>query len=139
MSLDGRDEVQVSETEVVEPAVSPDGKLAAYFFRANAEEPYRLALMSTDNGKVLKTLNLTEDKPMPVCIAWESDNRNLFYITLRSSHSLWRQSVDNDRPHLIADLGNEEINDFAISPDGNYIGLIRGKWVLGAVLIEGLR
>ena len=30
MSLDGRDEVQVSETEVVEPAVSPDGKLAAY-------------------------------------------------------------------------------------------------------------
>jgi len=46
--------------------------------------------------------------------------------------------LDDDHPHLIADLGNEEINDLAVSADGNHIGLICGKWIHGAVLIEGL-
>lgn len=139
ISFDGHDEMQVSQDEVFQPAFSPDGKLAAYFIRHKAADPYTLDVMSLDNGKVLKTLRLAEDKSMPDCIAWAADNQSLLYITLTSSHSLWRQSLDNDRPHFIADLGNEEINDFAISPDGNYVGLIRGKWILGAVLIEGLR
>lgn len=96
-------------------------------------------IMSIDNGKILKSVSLAEEKAEPVCMAWQADNANLDYVVQTNSNSLWRQSLDDDRPRLIADLGNEEINDLAVSPDGNYIGLIRGKWILGAVLIKGLR
>jgi hypothetical protein len=95
--------------------------------------------MSTENGRVLKTLDLADEKAIPVCIAWATDNQSLDYITLNSSNSLWHHSMNDDRPHFVADLGNEEINDLAISPDGNYVGLVRGKWIHSAVLIEGLR
>ena len=139
VSPEGNDEMQVADAEVVQAAISPDGKLAAYFSRAKAGDPYKLAIMSIENGKHLKTLGLGEDKAEPVGIVWRTDNLSLDYIILSNSNSLWHQSLDDDRPHLIADLGNEEINDLALSPDGNYIGLIRGRWVHGAVLIKGLR
>lgn len=138
ISTDGKDEMQVAEAEVYQPAFSPNGKLAAYFFHEAAGGPYKLAVMSIDNGKVLKSVSLGEAKAEPVCIAWQ-DNQSLNYITLSSSNSLWRQSLDNDHPRFIGDLGNEEINDLAISPDGNYVGLVRGKWIHGAVLVSGLR
>ena len=139
VSSEGNDEMQVADAEVYQPAFSPNGKLAAYFFRGKAGDPYKVAIMSIDSGKVLKSVSLGEEKAEPVCMAWQADNQNLDYVVLSNSNSLWRQSLGDGRPRLIADLGNEEINDLAVSPDGNYIGLIRGKWILGAVLIKGLR
>jgi Tol biopolymer transport system component len=139
ISPEGSEEMQVSEAEVLQPAISPDGKLAAYFFRVKPGDPYKLAVMSTDNGKVLKSMNLAEGTSKPVCIAWQIDNQSVNYILLGSSNILWRQSLDNDHPRFVIDLGNEEINDLAVSPDGSYVGLVRGNWIHGAVLIEGLR
>ena len=73
-------------------------------------------------------------------IAWASDNKTFDYIIEDGSkNSLWRQSLDNDQPRLIADLGNEEIEDFALSPDDSTFAFIRGKWIHDAVLIEGLK
>jgi hypothetical protein len=64
----------------------------------------------------------------------------LNYITANGSKSsLWRQSLDNEKPYLIADLGNEEIEDFAVSAGGSDFAFIRGKWIHDAVLIEGLK
>jgi len=36
-------------------------------------------------------------------------------------------------------VGNEEISDFALSPDDNTFAFIRGKWIHDPVLIEGLK
>jgi hypothetical protein len=52
---------------------------------------------------------------------------------------LWRGSIDDTKPQLLAELGDEEIDEFALSPDGSSVGLIRGKWIHDAVLVEGLR
>jgi hypothetical protein len=46
--------------------------------------------------------------------------------------------LDDENPHLIGDLGNEEIAHFAVAPDGT-IAFIRGRWIHDAVLIEGLK
>ena len=139
ISTDGSDEMQIAEPEVLQPAFSPDGKLAAYFSRAKASEPYKFAIMSIGNGKLLQSFSLAHDKAQPISIAWQADNQSLDYIILDTTNSIWRQSLYDVRPQHIADLGNEEINDLAVSPDGNQIGLIRGKWVHGAVLIKGLK
>ena len=56
-----------------------------------------------------------------------------------SKNSLWSQSLDSDDLRFIADLGDEEVEDFARSPNGSNFGFISGKWIHDAVLIEGLK
>ena len=70
-----------------------------------------------------------------------SDNNTFYYVTMNGSQNyLWRQSLDNDnRPQLIANLGNDEISSFALSPDESTFAFIRGRWIHDAVLIEGLK
>ena len=43
------------------------------------------------------------------------------------------------RPQLVSHLGNDEISDFDVAPDGNSFAFIRGRWTNDAVLIEGLK
>ena len=95
--------------------------------------------MSLETGKVLKTFALAHEKSIPNLIAWTTDSQSFDYITENGSSSLWRQSLNQDSARLIADFGREEIADYAISSDGSYVGFIRGQWILGAVLIEGLK
>ena len=96
--------------------------------------------MSVDNQKILKTFVSSDEKAAPVKIAWASDNKSFSYITETGGRSsLWTQSLDSDTPRLTGDLGNEQIEDFALSPDGSNFAFIRGKWIYDAVLIEGLK
>jgi Tol biopolymer transport system component/DNA-binding winged helix-turn-helix (wHTH) protein len=90
ISTDGSDEMHIAEAEVLQPAFSPDGKLAAYFSRTKASEPYKLAIMSIGNGKLLQTLSLADGKAQPISIAWQADNQSLDYIILDTTNSLWR-------------------------------------------------
>lgn len=139
VSNDGREEIQISAGAAYSPVFSADGKFVAYFFWTKESGRYNIAVMSVDSRKLLKTFALIGEKVNPVKIAWEGDNRTLNYITaIGLQNSLWRQSLDSDKPRLIADLGNEEIADFALSPDGSF-AFIRGKWIHDAVLIEGLK
>ena len=137
---EGGEEIQVSDERVARTAFSPDGKLAAYFSRSKDHDGRRnIAVMSLETGKVLQTFALADDKSIPNLIAWAIDSQSFDYIIVGSSNSVWRQSLNDHSARLIADLGHEDINDYAFSPDGNYVGFIRGQWILGAVLIEGLK
>jgi Tol biopolymer transport system component len=141
VSTDGGAETQVSEEKVSEPAFSPDGNFVAYFFRVKeSDNRIKIAVMSVEKRKVLKTFGLADEKSNPVKIAWARDNKSLNYITANGpKNSLWSQSLDNDNLRLIGDLGNEEIEDFALAPDGSNFAFIRGRWIHDAVLIEGLK
>ena len=138
VSTDGAEEIQAAEGRVYLPAFSPDGKLVAYFLRTKAgDNGFSIAVMSIESRKVLNTFGLGDD--VPIKIAW-ANNRNLNYITTNGLKALlWRRSLDHDQPQLIAELGDEEIEDFALSPDGSSLAFTRGKWIHGAVLIEGLQ
>lgn len=82
ISTDGGEESQVSEAPVSAPAFSPDGNFVAYFVRvAGNDNRSQIAVMSLERDKNLKTLNLSEEKSVPVKIAWGSDNNGLYYVT----------------------------------------------------------
>jgi dipeptidyl aminopeptidase/acylaminoacyl peptidase len=100
ISTDGSDEMQIAEAEMLQPALSPDGNLAAYFSRTKASEAYKLAIMSIGNGKILQTLSLADGRAQAISIAWQADNQSLNYIIWDTTNSLWRQSLYDDRPHL---------------------------------------
>jgi Tol biopolymer transport system component len=140
VSSEGGEEIPISDETVYQSALSPDGKLMAYFSRIkDGDNRYRIAVMSLETGKVVKTFALADDKSTPVVITWATAGRGFDYVIQAGSSALWRQSLDQDHPRFMADLGSEDYNDFALSPDGNFVGFIRGRWILGAVLVEGLK
>jgi Tol biopolymer transport system component/DNA-binding winged helix-turn-helix (wHTH) protein len=135
------------ETQVSFPSLwfSPDGKFIAHFVREKeGEHRIKLAIMSVEDRKVVRTVGLADDRFRPLEIswsnAWAGDNKTFYYITTDSSRNLlWRQSFDDLKPRFAGDLGNEEIAHFAVSPDGASFAFIRGRWIHDAVLIEGLK
>jgi Tol biopolymer transport system component/DNA-binding winged helix-turn-helix (wHTH) protein len=131
------------ETEISIPgrAFSADGKLVAYFFRdKESNDHLKLAVMAVKDRRVVKILRLADDKSRPSEIAWTDDNKSFYYLTTDGSHnSLWRQSLDDENPHLVGDLGDEEIAHFAVAPDGTSFAFIRGRWIHDAVLMEGFK
>jgi hypothetical protein len=119
---------------------SPDGKLAAYLFRAEPGDKVFIGIMSVEDASLLKSFPVEETTTSVTAMVWAKDNKSLDYVTTGASKaSLWHLSLAVNMPHLIAELGNDEINDIARSPDGNDLGFIRGKWIHDAVLIEGLK
>lgn len=141
VSTEGGAETQVfSERKILQmPASSPNGNLVAYFFRDDMRDnQLKIGVMTLEDKKTVKTLAI--EKADPVRIAWLNNSRTLIYITqIESKNLVWQQSLDEGQPHLIADLGGEEIGDFAVSPDGSTFGFIRGRWTHDAVLIMGLK
>lgn len=132
---DGGEENQVWDGVIYEPALSPDGKLIAYLFRGKGNDNrVKLAVMMLADQKLLKTLTFPDKTPRAF-LAWASDNKSFYYITTDDSqNSLWRQSLNDRQPHLVRELGNEEVAHLAISPDESRIAFIRGRWIYDAVL-----
>jgi Tol biopolymer transport system component len=96
--------------------------------------------MSLADRKFLKTFSLINERHSRVTIEWARDSKSFYYVTTDGSrNSLWQQILDDENPHLVGDLGDEEIASLAMSPDGTSFAFIRGRWIHDAVLIEGLK
>jgi len=142
VSADGDgQETEVLNEMILEPAFSPDGTLVAYLFHPKDNRTrIDLAVMALADGKTLKTITQVNGQSHMVVVTWATDNKALFYVTTDGSQNLvWRQSLDDENPTLVGELGNDEIAHLSSSPDGSSIAFIRGRWIHDAVLIEGLR
>ncbi|MDQ4120952.1 MAG: winged helix-turn-helix domain-containing protein [Acidobacteriota bacterium] len=137
VATESGEEIQVSDRKMDSPAFSSDGNLATYFFR---DKEWKIGIMSLSDNKQIKVLNYAEGKLVPVRLAWSADNRTLNFVTKYNfKNLLWQQSLDQDKPRFIADLGDKEIHDFALAPDGNGFAYVRGSWLHDAVLITGFK
>jgi len=142
VSAEGGEEIQVSMPSL---SFSSDGKFVAYFSgEQEGGNRIRLAIMSVDEPKVVRTYKLATGGPHPIGIdrtsGWTSANQSFYYITTDGSRNLlWRQPLDAENPQLIGDLGNEDIVQLAVAPDGLSFAVIRGRWIHEAVIIEGLK
>ncbi|HXG82637.1 MAG TPA: winged helix-turn-helix domain-containing protein [Pyrinomonadaceae bacterium] len=141
VSADGDEEIQISERIAYRTTFSPDGNFAAYSFRDKQNNnQIKIGVMNLDSKEQVKVFDYGDGKSHPVDIAWSSDNRTLNFITdMNAKNSLWAQSLDEDKPRFIADLGDKEIQDFALAPDGSAFAFTRGEWLHDAVLIDGLK
>ncbi len=132
---EGGEEILVHDKKMQRPTISPDGSLIAYFF---LDKEFQIAIMQTDSKKIIKVIRYGNSFAQR--LAWSADGRSLSYILDSNGRNyLWRQSLDEEKPHLVADLGGEEIRHFAVSPFDDTFAYIRGKWNFDVVLLQGLR
>jgi Tol biopolymer transport system component/DNA-binding winged helix-turn-helix (wHTH) protein len=138
---DGGEEKQVLDGTLYDATLSPHGNLLAYIFRGKGgENQLKLAVANLEDQKVLKTFSATRGTLSAVNIAWASDNKSFYYISTDGfRNSLWQQSLNDQQPQFVRELGNEEIAHLTVSPDGTRLAFVRGRWLHDAVLIEGLK
>lgn len=138
VAADGGAEIQVSEEKMYSPAITPDGSLLAYVF---PDGGMKIGVMSlADDYKRLGVYTPADEKSWPHALAWSGDNRTLNYIIRgNTKNSLWQQRLGESQPRFVADLGDKQINDFAVAPDGDGFAYVRGEWLHNAVIISGLK
>ena len=140
VSSEGGDETEISKGIIQNPAFSPDGAFVAYFFRDETDSRLKIGVMLVETRTVSRIFALPANTYYDGNIAWKSDNKSFYYVTINGpQNSLWLQSLDNDPPQLVGNLGSDRIPHFALSPDENTFAFIRGKYFHDAVLIEGLK
>ena len=131
VSSGGGEETQIFDEKTSEPAFSADGRFLSYFVHDGGDNPsFTLAVISIDERRSVKDFKLSANGSDPLRVAWAtawaSDNKSVYYITTEGSRNLlWRQSLAQENPHLVGELGDEEVAHFAVAPDGASAVFIR--------------
>jgi Tol biopolymer transport system component len=136
-SIDGGNQVQLTDYFSREPAVSPDGKQIVFVFLDERVNPKRLriAIIPFGGGPPTKILDLT-----PRRIRWTSDGRALTYPDMRNGvRNIWAQPIDGSPPKPLTNFTSDQIFAYSWSLDGKQLACARGSWSSDVVLISAIR
>jgi len=142
VATDGSEESQLfSQKTGFYQAFSPDGSQMAYLFRNQETNKFEIAVIALDTQKIVKQFSIPDGKSHPYFLNWTSDGKSLTYLLedLNEDNLLQQQDLDGKPPKVLFNLGNEEIMDCQISPNGKNYVFIRGSWKHDAVLLSGLQ
>ncbi len=124
--LAGGEPTQVSERELLGASLSPDGRQVVGYYRERPDGPWSLAVLSAEDGSVLKTL----DPPtfFNFGLGWTRDGRALTYLASRNGPSnIWRRPLDGRPAQPLSDSKTEEILSYDRSRDGSRFACARGS------------
>ncbi|HEY6229986.1 MAG TPA: protein kinase [Pyrinomonadaceae bacterium] len=132
VSTDGGTPAQVSNRLVAQPAISPDGKLAACRYREQDLSAFKLGIIDLATGEVVKVIDQTSDGTLN----WSADGRAVLYIDRRNGVSnIWSQTIDGSAPKELTNFKSDLIFTFDVSKDGKSLALARGTTANDVVLI----
>lgn len=141
VSVDGGDLVPVPSplSETVVRGFSPDGRMVAYWPPGPSAQERKIAIASTESGKLIRLLNLTRN------LQWTPDGLGLLFVDGRGGNSnLWLQPFDGAEPRQVTafsegpDVIRSTIKEFAWSRDQKYIAFSRGTQTGDVVLIKSV-
>jgi len=118
------------------PAISPDGKLLAYYFFSESTG-WRTGILPVAGGETIKSFELQGSRGFE---EWTPDSRALIYIKpgfLLSN--MWRESLDGRQIEQVTHFKDSYIHYFAYSPDHKQLALARGDSYSDIVLIENFK
>jgi Tol biopolymer transport system component len=138
VSVDGGAPVQLTDKYSTWPAVSPDGRLIACEYQAEAHAPSKVALFPFEGGEPVKILEIPTDNFNVV--RWTPDGRALSYVARAGGGSdIWTQPLDGGKPAALTDFKAQRIFNFAWSRDGKQLAITRGTSTIDVVLIKDFR
>jgi Tol biopolymer transport system component len=134
VSISGGNSVRVSgDLSAWDVIPSPDGKLLACgVYIEKSEKPWKVAVMSSENGEQLRLLDIPAFRGVK---RWTSDSKSIIYINGPTAE-LWQQPIDGRPPTRFLTLSNERLYNFDISPDFQKIAYSLGNESSEAVLIS---
>jgi Tol biopolymer transport system component/DNA-binding winged helix-turn-helix (wHTH) protein len=136
--IDGGEPVHLSEYAAGYPAVSPDGATVACQGRTQSRT--NLLILTVENGRPVKTIDITEWKPSGFRMQWTPDGKNLIYATQRrGERAIIKQPLGDGPVQKTLSLNEDDLFDFGYSPDGQKIAVTRGHWQHDIVLIKDLK
>ncbi|MDQ3257944.1 MAG: DPP IV N-terminal domain-containing protein, partial [Acidobacteriota bacterium] len=136
--IDGGEPVRLTNTPANGPAISPDGKLIACWYKQDAASPWKIALIPIEGGPPVKTFNVTRTSNFR--LRWTPDGQAISYINTRDGVSnIWSQPISGGGPpKQLTQFTSEQIEAFDWSAEGQLI-CSRGHNARDIVLITGFR
>ena len=136
VSIDGGTPERVAEGIAIRPAVSPDGKLIAFWYNdAQQNSRWRLKVINFEGGAqfnifdVAATVQVQWDTPLH----WSPDGKYLVYVDHSGGiDNLWGQPIDGGTPKQLTSFDEGKIFAFAWLKDG---GLVASRGVITADVV----
>jgi Tol biopolymer transport system component len=131
--LDGGAPVQIADLDVRIPAVSPDGEFVA-FVGPGGE------VMICELPRCLSPRRHAGVRTSGLQIRWTPDGRALAHVLPRPQPNIWIAPLDGSPPRQLTRFTDARgIEDFAWSPDGSRLAVLRSTTSTDIVLFKGLR
>lgn len=129
MPVAGGQRTQVTSDISRGPAVSPDGKLLAYY------SSEKIVVVPIDGGPPIKTFDGNNNK-----LAWSPDGRALTYLVNREFvPNMWMQPLDGGPAKQLTNFTSQGISSYAWSSDGKQLAVARTTFKSDIVLISDAR
>ena len=141
LSIDGGTPEKITDALAIRPAVSPDGKLVA-FWNNDTEQTsrWRLKVINFEGGAtfnifdVAATVQVQWDTPLH----WSSDGKYVVYVDHSGGiDNLWGQPIDGSTPKQLTKFDEGKIFAFGWLKDGSLV-TSRGVITSDVVLIKDL-
>jgi WD40 repeat protein len=101
-----------------------------------------LIVTALADGRTVKTIAYPDQHASMAELDWLPDGKSVAYILENAdfgNHTLWLQSLAEKTPKKIAELGNEEVTSFAVSPDGRTFATVQGVWKNNMILLRSVK
>ena len=139
VSIDGGTPESIAEGVGIRPAISPDGKLLAFWYNDQQQTSrWRLRVVNWDGGAVVNTFDVAPtvqvnwDSPLQ----WTPDGRYLTYVDHRGGFdNVWGQPIDGGAPKQLTNFEESLIFAFDWMKDGSLVAS-RGVIMSDVVLIN---
>lgn len=132
--------VQLTRTQTRSPVISPDGRMIACLTRGtNPEDKFELAVVSMENGDVLKTFDFSgENSPLtPPTLRWLPNGKEIAYIATKTGVSnIFCQPLAGGEPKKLTEFAADRIFSFDFSHGGKSVVFARGVMRNNLLLIE---
>ncbi len=131
---EGGELTKVSDDVMRLRGISFDGKLMLAEYYDVKLDRWQQAVISTDNGKLLKVFDLPATGWRP---KWMPDSKSLLYVGTRGGVSnLFVLPLNTMQPYQLTHYTTDIIYNFAWSKDGKYLAVVRGEQSNDIVLMS---
>jgi serine/threonine protein kinase/Tol biopolymer transport system component len=137
--VEGGDPIQLTRRYSALPAISPDGKLLACWYR-NEEKDLQWAIAVIPFGEALPARMFDIPISEWASVQWWPGERAFTYIDTQSGVSnIWSQPLDGNQPRQLTDFRTDKIFWFDWSHDGKRLAVARGAVTNDVIMISDAR
>ncbi len=129
----GGEITEIGGKEVYQWSLSPDGTKIAYNSLDESTGKFSIRIRSVDDPKTLQIFAIEASNH----IVWSRSGDQIYFVADRDLRkNVWRQPLNGGEPVRVTDFPDAEILDFAESPDGRSLAVIRSTTSFDAVRFD---